>query len=96
MVRLALELKAVGRPAIMALNMIDISQRQGIEIDAERLARELCMPVVATVATRRRGIEGLVTQIEATATGHRRQPQTFGASPRRRKFAICTENPREF
>ena len=65
--RLALELKAVGRPAVLALNMIDIAQRQGIEIDTERLSAELAMPVVGTVATRRRGIEDLVAQIEATA-----------------------------
>ncbi len=67
--RLALELKAVGRPAILALNMIDIAQRQGLEIDVERLSRELGMPIVATVATRRRGIEALVGAMQARADG---------------------------
>ena len=65
--RLALELKAVGRPAVLALNMIDIAQRQGLEIDLERLSQQLGMPVVATVATRRRGIDDLVAQIEVQA-----------------------------
>ena len=58
--RLALELKAVGRPCVLALNMIDIAERQGLEIDTARLSRELAMPVVGTVATRRRGIDVLV------------------------------------
>ncbi|MDR3511588.1 MAG: ferrous iron transport protein B [Caulobacteraceae bacterium] len=65
--RLALELKAVGRPCVLALNMIDIAQRQGLEIDTDRLSRELSMPVVGTVATRRRGVETLVAEVEAQA-----------------------------
>ncbi len=65
--RLALELKAVGRPCVLALNMIDIAQRQGLEIDTEKLSRELAMPVVGTVATRKRGIEDLVAQAEVQA-----------------------------
>jgi ferrous iron transport protein B len=66
--RLALELRAVGRPCVLALNMIDIAERQGLEIDKERLSNELGMPVVRTVATRRRNIDGLVDQIERQAT----------------------------
>jgi len=66
--RLALELKAVGRPCVLALNMIDIAQRQGLEIDTDKLSRELAMPVVGTVATRKRGIEDLVARAEAQAT----------------------------
>ena len=65
--RLALELKAVGRPTVLALNMIDIAQRQGLEIDLPRLSKELGMPVAPTVATRRRGIDVLVGEIEAAS-----------------------------
>ena len=69
--RLALELKAVGRPCVLALNMIDIAQRQGLEIDTERLSRELGMPVIATVATRGRGIDMLVDRLEHEAAFNR-------------------------
>ncbi|CAN7149856.1 ferrous iron transporter B [Brevundimonas sp. LjRoot202] len=65
--RLVLELKAVGRPMVLALNMYDIAQRQGLRIDLERLSAELAVPVVTTTATRRRGIENLVAAIEAAA-----------------------------
>ena len=65
--RLILELRQVGRPMVLALNMYDIAQRQGLQIDLEKLGRELDMPIVTTVATRRRGIEDLAGQIDRVA-----------------------------
>src|SRR5690606_3350372 len=65
--RLVLELKAVGRPMVLALNMYDIAQRLGLGIDLERLSAEVGVPVVTTVATRRRGIDDLVAAIDAAA-----------------------------
>ena len=65
--RLILELKVIGRPMVLALNMYDIAQRQGLRIDLERLQAELGVPIVTTVATRRRGIDELVAAIEAAA-----------------------------
>ena len=62
--RLILELKAVGRPMVLALNMFDIAQRQGLRIDIGGLQRELGCPIVATVATRKRGIDDLTAQVE--------------------------------
>ena len=64
--RLVLELKAVGRPLVLALNMYDIAQRLGLRIDLEGLSEAVGAPIVTTVATRKRGIEDLLTQIEAT------------------------------
>jgi ferrous iron transport protein B len=66
--RLILELKAVGRPMVLAVNMYDIAQRQGLRIDLDGLSRELGVPVVTTVATRRRGIDHLIAQVETLAT----------------------------
>lgn len=65
--RLALELRQVGRPFVLALNMFDIAQRQGLRIDLEGLSREMGAPIVTTVATRKRGIEELVAQAERLA-----------------------------
>ncbi|MEJ6791062.1 ferrous iron transporter B [Brevundimonas sp. BR2-1] len=61
--RLVLELKAVGRPMVLALNMYDIAQRQGLRIDLERLSAELGVPVVPTTATRKRGIDDLISTV---------------------------------
>lgn len=65
--RLALELKQVGRPMVLALNMYDIAQRQGLRIDLEKLAAEIGAPVVTTVATRKRGIAELVAAAQGQA-----------------------------
>ena len=65
--RLILELKAVGRPLVLALNMYDIAQRQGLRIDIEGLSREIGAPIVTTVATRKRGIEELIAQVDTVA-----------------------------
>jgi ferrous iron transport protein B len=67
--RLALELKQIGRPMVLALNMFDIAERQGWVIDIPRLSQELGMPVVTTVATRKRGLENLLTTVEQLARG---------------------------
>ncbi|HEX3885868.1 MAG TPA: ferrous iron transporter B [Phenylobacterium sp.] len=79
--RLILELKAVGRPMVLALNMYDIAQRQGLRIDLDGLAREIGCPIVTTVATRKRGIDDLVAQVEGliaagglNAGNHWREP----------------------
>lgn len=65
--RLALELKSTRRPLVFVLNMIDIAERQGIAIDVEALSRGLGVPVTATVATRKRGLDALLTQAAAQA-----------------------------
>ncbi|HEY9238170.1 MAG TPA: FeoB small GTPase domain-containing protein, partial [Burkholderiaceae bacterium] len=50
--RLVLELKRLGRPMMVALNMADVARAQGLTIDVARLAAELGCPVVETVAVR--------------------------------------------
>jgi len=65
--RLALELKSTGRPLVFVLNMIDIAERQGIAIDVEALSRGLGVPVTATVATRKRGLDALLALAAAQA-----------------------------
>jgi ferrous iron transport protein B len=66
--RLVLELKQIGRPMVLALNMYDIAERQGWSIDLDRLSRELAMPVVTTVATRRRGLDKLFAAVDSVAS----------------------------
>jgi ferrous iron transport protein B len=67
--RFALELIALGLPIIVALNMVDMALRDGLTLDADVLARELGVPVVATVAVRRRGIDALKAAIAALDSG---------------------------
>lgn len=49
----------VGVPVVVACNMMDVAARRSIKVDCERLAKELGVPVLPTVADRRQGIEAL-------------------------------------
>ncbi|MEJ2116707.1 MAG: ferrous iron transport protein B [Alphaproteobacteria bacterium] len=62
--RLVLELKMVNRPIILALNMMDAAEAQGLTVDAAELSAELGIPVVPTVAIKKDGISGLLNQID--------------------------------
>lgn len=57
--RFTLQLIALGLPIVVALNMVDLAERDGLKLDPEALERELGVPVVATVAVRRRGLDAL-------------------------------------
>lgn len=57
--KFVLELQTLGLPMVIALNMVDMAERDGLKIDPERLAASLNTPVIATVAVRRRGIDDL-------------------------------------
>jgi ferrous iron transport protein B len=67
--RFALELIALGLPTIVALNMVDLATRDGLELDANILSRELGVPVISTVAVRKRGLDHLRTELEAMLDG---------------------------
>jgi len=62
--RFVLELQQLGRPMILALNLMDEAQHRGIKIDSQALSRELNMPVVETVAVRRQGAQALAKQLD--------------------------------
>jgi ferrous iron transport protein B len=61
--RFTLELLALGLPTVVALNMVDLARRDGLELDAARLADDLGVPVIPTVAVRRRGLDDLRTEL---------------------------------
>ncbi|KRQ13664.1 ferrous iron transporter B [Bradyrhizobium sp. DASA03076] len=59
-IRLLLELKRTGRPLVLVLNMFDIASRRGISVDVVRLAKELGVPVVTSIAVRKGGTADLL------------------------------------
>jgi ferrous iron transport protein B len=62
--RLVLELKRLGRPMIVALNMSDVAEQRGYQLDRTALERALGVPVIPTVAVRSGGERELVSAIE--------------------------------
>jgi len=62
--RFCLQLIELGLPTIVALNMVDLAKRDGLELDPKAVERELGVPVVETVAVRRRGIVELQAAVD--------------------------------
>ncbi|MGO3908552.1 Fe(2+) transporter permease subunit FeoB [Huaxiibacter chinensis] len=61
---LTLQLLELGIPCVVALNMLDIAEKQKIRIDIDALAARLGCPVVPLVSTRARGIDALKLAID--------------------------------
>lgn len=72
-----LQMRAIGRPMILALNMIDLAERDGVRIDVAELERRLGVPVVTTCAPRKAGRAALLQRIEQLVDGA--LPQTAPA-----------------
>jgi ferrous iron transport protein B len=62
--RLVLELARVGRPMVLVLNMMDIANKRGIEIDLKKLSDTLGIPVVSAVAVRKGGTDALIAELD--------------------------------
>lgn len=62
---LTVQLREMGIPCIVALNMLDIARSQRIRIDIDGLARRLGCPVVPLVSTRADGIDELKAAIDS-------------------------------
>lgn len=63
MLPLTLQLLEANLPIILDLNMIDEAEKLDIKIDLKKLEEEIGIPIVATVATSRKGIENLKEKI---------------------------------
>jgi ferrous iron transport protein B len=87
--RFALELIQLGLPCIVALNMFDLAERDGLTLDPARLSAALGVPVVPTVAVRKRGLDDLrmhVTKLVVSRPDKSRatpQPADLGALQKR-------------
>lgn len=66
---LALQLKALGRPMLLVLNMIDLAERDGVKIDVAKLEARLGIPVVTTCATRKAGRAVLLARLDELVSG---------------------------
>ena len=82
---LTLQLIELGKPVILALNMMDIVQKRGMEIDLHRLPEMLGIPVIPVSARRKTGLDILMhaaahhkdsKSTEATSHHHHRASQT--------------------
>lgn len=57
---LTLQLIELGKPVVLALNMMDIVEKRGMEIDMHRLPEMLGIPVIGVSARKKRGLDILM------------------------------------
>jgi ferrous iron transport protein B len=57
---LTLQLLELGKPVVLALNMMDIVEKRGMEIDLHRLPEMLGVPVIPVSARKRKGLDVLI------------------------------------
>jgi ferrous iron transport protein B len=77
--RLVLEIQRLGLPMVLALNMVDVAKKRGIEIDTARLSSELGMPVVETVAVQAGGEKALLDALDAQSFDTHATPRPLSA-----------------
>lgn len=64
-----LELKDLGIPVVLVLNMVDEARRKGIEIRHEKLSAILGIPVQPTIASKNIGVKELFFTVKKVAEG---------------------------
>ena len=82
----AQEVLALGKPTVVALNMVDLAERDGLVLDPSVLAEELGVRVIPTVAVRRRGLAELGEAI-ASAEAREAGPRFTDIGPTERRVA---------
>ncbi|OWK30919.1 ferrous iron transporter B [Sphingomonas mucosissima] len=92
--RFALQLIALGLPVVVALNMVDLAERDGLTLSAEALSRELGVPVVPTVAVRKRGLDVLRAALTTAVEGSGKQAPAADA-PEEQPIAQLQRRARE-
>jgi ferrous iron transport protein B len=68
--RFVLEVKRLGRPMILALNMMDAARKRGITIDTAKLEAELGVKVIETIAVKANGTAALMAHLDANVAPH--------------------------
>jgi len=67
---LTLDLVEKGYPLLIVVNMMDVAENRGIEIDLNTLESIMQVPVVGTVAIRDVGVDKLISRIEEKKVGN--------------------------
>ncbi|WAA09028.1 ferrous iron transport protein B [Fervidibacillus albus] len=66
---LTAQLLEYGKPLIIALNMLDVARRRGLEIDISQLSKELGVPVVPIIARTGEGCRNLTESLDEMNAG---------------------------
>lgn len=78
---LTTQLMEMRLPMIIALNMMDVAQKRGIEINGQQLAQKLGVPIIPIVASDRQGIQPLVNLVAQILENLTHSPSYVGYPP---------------
>ncbi|WLI77965.1 Fe(2+) transporter permease subunit FeoB [Kosakonia sp. H02] len=92
---LTLQLLELGVPCIIALNMLDIAEKQKLRIDIDALATRLGCPVIPLVSTRGRGIEALKLAIDRHQTNNEVELVHYALPLSREASTLAEQMPQE-
>ena len=79
--RFALRVRGMGLPMVISLNMSDLARKRGLAVDTARLAAELGVPVVESVAVRGNGARALADAIDTCCEQGIAAPATTQPGP---------------
>lgn len=65
---LIVQLLELELPTVVALNMMDVAAKQGLQIDIPELSRSLNVPVIPSIARQERGIDEIVAAVSHAST----------------------------
>jgi len=71
---LAVQLLELGRPVVLALNMTDVAEEMGLEVDESLLGHKLGTPIVRMIGNRNQGTEKLLKMVTTVAVEGHQQP----------------------
>ena len=67
---LSIQLLELGRPTVIALNMMDVAKSRGYEIDIAKLSKELSVPIIPIVASKGQGVKELISAAIVASTSN--------------------------
>lgn len=85
--RFVLELRELGVPMVVALNMTDLAARERISIDVAALSSQIGVPVIETVAVRKKGLEELKHALNSATLAPAPSNVDFGQTVKQRQNA---------
>jgi ferrous iron transport protein B len=71
---LTMQIRELGAPLVVALNMADEMKKKGISVDLDKMSQDLGAAVIPTVGTRKKGMKRLLDAIIEVVTGQRQKP----------------------
>ncbi len=90
-IKLLLEVQEFNIPVVAALNLADVANRKGMQIDVEALKRELGIPIVPTVAVKRQGLRELVDELAKVLASIESAAARQGAAAKERARSMDME-----